>query len=212
MADPKTCSVPGCAKPLLARTWCNMHYTRWYKTGSLELPERIKPTCNAEECSDPVHSNGWCYLHYWRWWRNGTPELNVKTTEDAKGRILRQIAKDENGCWIWQGSKGGSGYGTVWWKKHQPAHRLSYEVHVGPIPKGLVIDHLCRVPLCVNPDHLEPVTQRENLRRGVAPNWVASRTDMCAKGLHPLAGENLYVQPDGRRNCRACRRERKAGV
>lgn len=73
----------------------------------------------------------------------------------------------ENGCWVWNGAKSPLGYGRVsrdgrW----QEAHRVVYEDLRGPIPKGLSLDHLCRNPSCVNPDHLEPVTHRENLRRG----------------------------------------------
>jgi hypothetical protein len=71
-------------------------------------------------------------------------------------------------CWLWTGTIANNGYGHIY-REGGPlmtAHRLSYEVHVGPIPDGLTIDHLCRVRHCVNPDHLEPVTVAENNRRG----------------------------------------------
>ncbi len=70
----------------------------------------------------------------------------------------------QDGCWGWAGRIDGAGYGR--WSRHL-AHRLSYEFHVGPIPEGLVIDHLCRNRSCVNPVHLEVVTQKVNVRRGV---------------------------------------------
>jgi hypothetical protein len=74
---------------------------------------------------------------------------------------------DEAGCWIWQRGKA-EGYGVVWRDgRVQRAHRVVYEQHRGPIPDGLHLDHLCRVKACVNPDHLEPVTNAENCRRGV---------------------------------------------
>lgn len=74
----------------------------------------------------------------------------------------------EDGCWEWTGAKTAAGYGQFTRRKEY-AHRHAYEDLVGPIPEGLVIDHLCRNPSCVNPDHLEPVTQRENIRRGTSP-------------------------------------------
>lgn len=82
------------------------------------------------------------------------------------------------------------------------AHRWSYEQMIGPIPKGLTIDHLCRNRACVNPDHLEPVTAAENTRRG-----GRSLITHCPKG-HPYSGENLMSHPDGSRRCRECNRLR----
>lgn len=74
---------------------------------------------------------------------------------------------DENGCWLWQGCLNVRGYGQLG-KGSRAAHRVFYERHVGPIPEGLTIDHLCRVRHCVNPAHMEPVTVAENVRRGSA--------------------------------------------
>ena len=88
------------------------------------------------------------------------------------------------------------------------AHRVSYEALVGPIPKDLCIDHLCRVRNCVNPAHLEPVTVRENILRGNGPTAVNARKAFCKRG-HPLFGENLYRKVRNgwpARECRACKR------
>lgn len=68
-----------------------------------------------------------------------------------------------SGCWLWSGADNGVGYGKF---RGRYAHRISWEMHKGPIPDGMHIDHLCRVRCCVNPEHLEPVTNRENARRG----------------------------------------------
>lgn len=74
---------------------------------------------------------------------------------------------DSNGCWIWQHAIGDDGYGRIWNGRIMArAHRVYYERLVGPVPLGLELDHLCRVRSCVNPNHLEPVTHGENVRRG----------------------------------------------
>jgi hypothetical protein len=106
-----------------------------------------------------------------------------------------------DGCWLWTGHTV-SGYGRFKMRnKVHAAHRFAYEHIVGPIPDGLQIDHVCRVRNCVNPDHLEPVTQAENIKRG----YFATKPH-CPQG-HPYAGDNLYVRPsDNARICRACTR------
>lgn len=112
------------------------------------------------------------------------------------------------GCWIWQGKPNAQGYGThtIYHQERTPAHRFAYELLVGPIPEGLVIDHLCRNPICVNPAHLEPVTNWENVLRGI--NHVAQnvRKTHCDHG-HEFTPENTKVQEDGHRSCRTCMRE-----
>lgn len=114
------------------------------------------------------------------------------------------------GCWLWTGSMNGYGYGRMWVNGKQPqAHRLVYEAYVGPIPDGLVIDHLCRVTRCVNPAHLEPVTTRENFDRGYALGAIAARTNRCMKG-HEFTADNTLISRRSTgatfRKCRRCRR------
>lgn len=108
-------------------------------------------------------------------------------------------------CWEWVGARFGSGYGAINRDGHTiSAHRVSYELLVGPIPDGLELDHLCRNRWCVRPDHLEPVVHVENVRR--SPLGPSARTH-CPQG-HPYEGDNLYVKPSGRRVCVTCRRAR----
>lgn len=108
-------------------------------------------------------------------------------------------------CWLWRGHTI-RGYGRLMWDgARMAAHRVSYELHIGAIPDGLVIDHLCRNHGCVNPAHLEVVTIGENMLRGVAPTAVAFRENRCLRG-HPYTDDNTYTYPDGKRRCRTCSR------
>jgi hypothetical protein len=123
-------------------------------------------------------------------------------------RFMSHVEPQADGCWLWTASKNHLGYGQ-WapsssYKGSRQAHRWSYEWLVGPIPEGLVLDHLCRTPLCVNPDHLEPVTQRENVLRGRSPQAVNARKTHCIRG-HEFTPENTYIyQPGNRRACATC--------
>jgi hypothetical protein len=117
-------------------------------------------------------------------------------------------------CWIWQLSKRHGGYGQIKTPGRpkdapRPAHIVYYERYVGPIPAEAELDHLCRVPACVNPDHLEPVTHAENVRRGEAGKKTGAKNRAkthCPYG-HPYDATNTYVSKGGRRHCRTCRIE-----
>lgn len=114
-------------------------------------------------------------------------------------------------CWIWIGAINPTGYGAVWMDGHaRRSHRVVYELLVGPIPEGLDLDHLCRVRSCCNPDHLEPVTRRENLLRG-NPDVQRALATHCARG-HEFNASNTYVTPTGGRRCRTCVRLRRRSV
>lgn len=110
-------------------------------------------------------------------------------------------------CWEWLASKDRLGYGQFCHEGvNFKAHRLVYSMVVGDIPDGLVLDHTCRNHGCVNPSHLDPVTQAENIRRGQTGkinNHHRAKTH-CPQG-HSYSGDNLYVSPKGDRRCRACR-------
>lgn len=124
--------------------------------------------------------------------------------------VEKYIPEPNSGCWLWSAAVSSHGYGVFYdGERLRPAHRMSYELFVGPIPDALQIDHLCRVRSCVNPAHLEPVTQQENFRRGEG-KFITAKVNgaktHCPKG-HPYSGDNLYMEPSGGRGCRACRRE-----
>jgi hypothetical protein len=109
-------------------------------------------------------------------------------------------------CWPWLGALNPLGYGRFWVdndRRQVPPHRFSYELHRGPIPAGLHLDHLCRTRNCVNPRHLEAVTQGENNRRGIGPPGRNARKTHCIRG-HEFTPDNIYWTREGRRQCRAC--------
>lgn len=110
------------------------------------------------------------------------------------------------GCWLWTANRVGR-YGRFSISRDEShlAHRYAYKKVVGAIPAGLQLDHLCRVPHCVNPAHLEPVTARENLMRGDTHAARNARKTHCPAGHH-LSGDNLYVNPHRQRTCRTCQR------
>ena len=124
-------------------------------------------------------------------------------------RFWERVDRDgPNGCWSWR-SYYCNGYAMLWAeRRNMRAHRISYELVNGPIPQGLVIDHLCRNPGCVNPDHLEAVTNRVNTLRGrcgeVNRARLASKTH-CLRG-HPRTPENTKINRTGHRNCLVCAR------
>lgn len=120
-------------------------------------------------------------------------------------RFWDKVHVDPDGCWLWTAAEK-FGYGCFFFDGRMvQAHRFAYELVVGEIPEGLVIDHLCQIKLCVRPDHLEAVTHRENVLR--SPRGFAAinaRKNECHRG-HPLSGDNLYLRPTGARECKECR-------
>lgn len=140
-------------------------------------------------------------------------------------RFWSQVDKKPGGCWEWTGRTHAQGYGVFYFAKRLvSAHRVSYELVVGPIPKGLELDHVCHTNdlqcnagnqcphrRCVNPAHLEPITHLENCRRGRAsgrlnPSAFAASHSHCKHG-HEYTEENTYFNSNGSRSCRTCNRE-----
>lgn len=127
-------------------------------------------------------------------------------------RFWEKVAlPDENGCMRWMAGKFPAGYGLIRVGTNQGAHRVSYELLVGPIPEGLQIDHLCRVRDCVAPDHLEPVTGQENTRRGILSErrGAHERAKTHCRNGHPFIPENLVNRSRPGRDCKICHRLRE---
>jgi hypothetical protein len=144
--------------------------------------------------------------------------------EPMREKIERQIERAEDGCWLWTGAvsrtgrSAGYAYVSVGRQASRVAHRVAYQVYVGPISDGMQVDHechnrdltcpggvTCRHRRCVNPEHLVARTQSENIQ---GSNRQA-RIPACRNG-HPFTAENTAVLTTGRRRCRTCRREQEA--
>lgn len=126
-------------------------------------------------------------------------------TKDGK-RLLRQARMGDT-CWEWSAYRNASGYGVCWFmgRRNFLAHRATFTLAKGPIPNGLVIDHLCRNHACVNPAHLEAVTTRVNLLRGNTVTARNAAATHCPR-RHAYTPENTAMR-DGSRRCRTCERE-----
>lgn len=148
----------------------------------------------------------------------GGSDISAEKIHGARLVLRRVAVSKETGCWHFTGYLNPYGYGET---GKGMAHRVVYEGVVGQIPAGLFLDHTCHSGdrscaggnsclhrSCVNPSHLEPVTPKENINRGRTAEYMSHRHDNtthCVSG-HPFDVGNTYVTPDGRRQCRICRR------
>lgn len=128
---------------------------------------------------------------------------------DGRGTVqerfdAKYIPEPNSGCWLWLGAMDGHGYGHLYvGGRYLSAHRVGYELQNGQIPVGMVIDHLCRTPACVNPDHLDAVTQSENLLRSPLMGAHNAARTHCKRG-HEFNAENTRFRPNGHRTCITC--------
>lgn len=179
------------------------------------MPDDLTPSrgCTVPGCERPHKARGYCEHHYYKWWRTGTlpagsPPPTPNEPFSAEDRFMSFVHRSDSGCWEWTGSTSYKGYAKFRQDgERMPAHRWAYEHWVGPIPEGLHIDHLCRNRKCVNPEHLEPVTPRENVMRGNGVPARNARKTHCVHG-HPFSGDNLRISLRGDRRCRECYRIR----
>lgn len=171
-------------------------------------------TCSIDDCDQPHTARGWCGMHYMRWRRHGspqasTPKLVPLPPAERFWRFVSPQSNDE--CWIWNGGLNNYGYGLLSGLKAKNhsyavlAHRVGYELLIGPIPDGLEIDHLCRTRSCVNPEHLDTVTSRVNTLRGDSFAARNARKIRCVHG-HLFDKANTGMRATGKRACRTCAR------
>lgn len=160
---------------------------------------------SCEICSNKSVAKGLCNKHYIRNKKYGSPHIVkhniIRLSNDASDgeRFWAKVEKTDS-CWIWKGSKTPANYGLFWTNiKKIYAHRFSYQEANGDIPDGLVLDHLCRNPACVNPQHLEAVTHKVNILRGVGLSAQNARKNKCKRG-HDFD----IVRKNGSRCCSIC--------
>lgn len=174
--------------------------------------------CSVSDCERTHQASGFCLMHYKRIRRNGHTGLRKpQPIADYMAERQRVAAAPESrpglgACIEWIGTRYNNGYGAVGIRTHhkQLAHRLAYELANGPIPEGMVVDHLCRNRACVNASHLEIVTNEENLRRGLGFRLRNGMDAKCIHG-HDYTPENTYINPNdpSDRRCRTCARLRQ---
>lgn len=205
-----------------------MHYRRWRKTGDPGAgtpPQRTRQEgpCNAQDCEEPKKIKGFCNKHYQRFLKNGDADRTSQIRNDNVKRFWSYVdtSGGHDACWPWH-TAAKNGYGSIYvngrTKSNVLAHRFAYELLVGPIPDGLVIDHTCHKPdecnlgnecphrRCCNPRHLEPVSTAENNHRGNTWSGRNLRKTQCPQG-HPYDEENTR-RLGSYRVCRECARTR----
>lgn len=134
--------------------------------------------------------------------------MSPRTTKtNFSNRFWSKVSKTGE-CWLWIGSLNNNGYGQMRINtRSHLAHRLSYELTYGKISKGLVVNHLCEMPNCVNPKHLEAITQLENVHKGRASRSKPHKQRAYCKNGHSMVPENVYIYKNNRA-CRECRKLR----
>jgi hypothetical protein len=172
----------------------------------LRRSEMADGTCSIDGCASSVKARGWCELHYQRIRLYGS----IAGPPSVLQRFWSNIDRNgTGGCWVWQGEVTNT-YGRIFVggeRKRQLVHRFAYEMFVGPIEPGMEIDHVCKVRLCANPDHLDQVTGRENKLRSIGFASANAKKTECIHG-HPFDERNTHVTKNGQRKCRACDRDR----
>lgn len=149
-----------------------------------------------------IKARGWCKGHSLRFYRHGDPLASAPRKTIAE-RFFAKVEVTES-CWLWTGWTSVHGYGLMNINHRQErAHRVALEIVGRPCPEGLVVDHLCRVRNCVNPDHLEPVTAVENTMRGETIGAFNAAKTHCPQG-HLYDESNTLHNPNGARVCRSC--------
>jgi hypothetical protein len=191
------------------------------------MPKGVRgsaPPCSVEDCARPHYAHGFCRRHNDRWKMYGdplAPKRPASVPGDPAERFWDKVDLGTGvGCWMWTPPVNDEGYGTFWSgdQRMVPAHQWAYESLIGPVPAGMVLDHLCHTLAtdciggpqcqhrrCVNPAHLEPVTAGTNILRSHAPAAENRRKTHCVRG-HEFTPENTYLRPSGGRNCRTCQR------
>lgn len=220
MVNDTRCMIEGCGGSYYVRGLCQNHYYKAYRAGTIEVhPRKVTKNdpCAIDGCENLTLARGWCSKHYARWKAHGDPEKVLPRTGGPKvqdpAKLFWAKVDADGDCWEWMGARNPKGYGIFGTKgKNVYAHRFAWEILVGPIPDGLIIDHRCKNTPCVNPDHLEPVTYSENITRGAGPYLTTIRRAVThCKHNHEFTDENTYTyvwNGKVKRACIQCKKDR----
>lgn len=183
----------------------------------------MRNICKIEDCGLYVKGHGWCSKHYTRWRKSGDPLVCENPASLTwQERFWRKVDKyggypnfedplmllsgEDGECWLWTGHLNNAGYGKFnslsmgnWLAPRLSLHML------GRLQDGHTVDHLCRRPQCVNPDHLESVPMLTNIRRSSAISQRHRARTHCGRG-HEFTEDNTLQRSDGGRRCRTCQR------
>lgn len=168
----------------------------------------MKRLCEVGDCERTATHGRWCGKHYQRWKAHGDPLKTLRSVthgtelERFWAKVDKQPGADS--CWLWKASTKKAGHGQFRAGGTMVlAHKYLWELENGPVPDGLELDHTCRVPRCVRPSHLEPVTHRVNVLRGIGISRTNADKTRCP------AGHRYDERARKGRSCRQCRLERK---
>lgn len=172
-----------------------------------DMPRPAKSKCVISDCENQHHARGYCQTHYLRIKQYGRVDLLPRNPLEVRfwGRVNKTTA-----CWEWQGVVNREGYGLWTWRengyhKSDSAHHFAYIISGKEIPFGYHLDHLCRNRKCCNPNHLEPVTPRENTLRGIGPSAENARKTHCKRG-HEFTQCNTRLKQGKYGILRVCRK------
>lgn len=175
---PAPCSEPTCERNAIARNLCTLHYARRRRAG-IDQPE-----CAVEGCARPAVTRGWCDRHYQRHLAHGSPTSGQPDRVIGDDRLRYERNIDRSGgpgaCHEWKGHRTEDGYGRLWVGDGLIlAHRFGYELHIGPIPDGLLVCHTCDNPPCQNRRHWFLGSDQDNtddkMRKGRRPRTTGER-------------------------------------
>lgn len=222
--NKRVCGFAGCGRKSYAFGLCKAHYEQKRRGRSLsKLYSTRRPNgcerlgCAFPGCDKMCLAKGYCTAHYWQLRHKGTLTERYSYVAPKKGFPPRIICDEapcniyglSGHCHVFRGSTSNSGYGQFQREgKYFKVHRYIYEKEVGEIPKGMVIDHMCRNRGCCNPDHLRVVTYKVNVTENiVGASWqIQAAKTHCPHG-HEYSPENT-VRRNSRRHCRECHRIR----